>query len=77
MWDLSCKPGTKPQLCKTCSGQGQVRMQQGFFSIQQTCPSCRGVVKVSPLRVLHVVELEKLRKIELWRLVVLQVLIVA
>ena len=40
-----CKPGTKPQLCKTCSGQGQVRMQQGFFSIQQTCPSCRGAGK--------------------------------
>ncbi len=40
-----CKPGTKPQTCGTCSGQGQVRMQQGFFSIQQTCPSCRGAGK--------------------------------
>lgn len=28
--------------CSTCHGQGQVRMQQGMFSIQQTCPSCRG-----------------------------------
>lgn len=37
-----CKPGTKPETCNTCSGQGQVRMQQGFFSIQQTCPKCRG-----------------------------------
>jgi molecular chaperone DnaJ len=36
------KPGTKPETCKTCGGQGQVRMQQGFFSIQQTCPSCHG-----------------------------------
>jgi molecular chaperone DnaJ len=36
------KPGTKPKTCPTCSGSGQVRMQQGFFSIQQTCPQCRG-----------------------------------
>lgn len=36
------KPGTKPKTCNTCHGQGQVRMQQGFFSVQQTCPSCRG-----------------------------------
>jgi len=36
------KPGTKPKTCPTCSGTGQVRMQQGFFSIQQTCPQCRG-----------------------------------
>jgi len=37
------KPGTKPKTCPTCNGAGQVRMQQGFFSIQQTCPHCRGV----------------------------------
>ncbi|HSO84514.1 molecular chaperone DnaJ [Thiocapsa sp.] len=36
------KPGTKPKTCTTCGGSGQVRMQQGFFSIQQTCPTCRG-----------------------------------
>jgi len=36
------KAGTKPQTCPTCAGQGQVRMQQGFFSIQQTCPRCHG-----------------------------------
>ncbi len=36
------KPGTKPKQCATCGGVGQVRMQQGFFSIQQTCPECRG-----------------------------------
>jgi molecular chaperone DnaJ len=36
------KPGTKPKTCPTCHGHGQVRMQQGFFSIQQTCPQCRG-----------------------------------
>ena len=38
-----CKKGTKPEICSSCGGQGQVRMQQGFFSIQQTCPNCRGV----------------------------------
>ena len=36
------KPGTTPKKCVTCNGVGQVRMQQGFFSIQQTCPDCRG-----------------------------------
>ena len=36
------KPGTKPVTCRTCEGAGQVRMAQGFFSIQQTCPNCRG-----------------------------------
>ncbi len=36
------KPGSKPTGCVTCAGQGQVRMQQGFFSIQQTCPRCKG-----------------------------------
>ncbi len=40
------KPGTKPVKCTTCDGHGQVRMQQGFFSIQQTCPKCRGAGKV-------------------------------
>lgn len=36
------KKGTKPTTCTTCGGQGQVRMQQGFFSLQQTCPTCHG-----------------------------------
>ena len=36
------KEGTHPETCSTCHGQGQVRMQQGFFSVQQTCPQCRG-----------------------------------
>lgn len=34
--------GSKPVSCSTCGGVGQVRMQQGFFSIQQTCPACKG-----------------------------------
>jgi molecular chaperone DnaJ len=32
--------------CPTCGGHGQVRMQQGFFSIQQTCPRCHGSGRV-------------------------------
>ena len=39
-------PGTAPVACPTCRGAGQVRMQQGFFSVQQTCPHCRGTGKV-------------------------------
>jgi molecular chaperone DnaJ len=39
------KPGTQPVTCQTCAGQGQVRMQQGFFSVQQACPQCRGTGK--------------------------------
>ena len=34
--------GTKAETCPTCKGQGQVRMSQGFFSVQQTCPKCHG-----------------------------------
>ena len=36
------EPGTTPVGCKTCGGAGQVRVAQGFFSIQQTCPHCGG-----------------------------------
>lgn len=36
------RPGTQPSGCETCGGSGQVRLQQGFFSLQQTCPRCRG-----------------------------------
>jgi len=40
------KPGTSPVSCSTCGGHGQVRRQQGFFSVQQTCPHCKGTGKV-------------------------------
>lgn len=40
------KPGTSASTCPTCGGHGQVRMQQGFFSIQQTCLKCHGSGKV-------------------------------
>jgi len=40
------KKGTSPQTCPTCHGHGQVRMQQGFFSLQQACPRCRGTGQI-------------------------------
>jgi len=36
------KKGSSPVTCTTCGGTGQVRIQQGFFSVQQTCPHCHG-----------------------------------
>jgi molecular chaperone DnaJ len=40
------KPGTQPTTCPTCGGHGQVRIQQGFFSVQQSCPRCGGSGKI-------------------------------
>ena len=40
------KKGSSPTTCSTCGGIGQVRMQQGFFSVQQTCPRCQGSGKM-------------------------------
>jgi molecular chaperone DnaJ len=40
------KKGKSPITCTTCNGHGQVRMQQGFFSVQQTCPKCHGTGKI-------------------------------
>lgn len=40
------KPGTQIKSCQTCGGAGAVQMRQGFFSVQQTCPTCRGAGKV-------------------------------
>src|SRR6516162_7069592 len=34
--------GSSPASCETCGGAGQVRISQGFFQLQQTCPRCRG-----------------------------------
>jgi molecular chaperone DnaJ len=42
------KVGTQPTTCPTCKGHGQVRMQQGFFSIQQTCSRCHGSGRIVP-----------------------------
>ena len=39
------KPGTQAKTCGTCGGAGAVQMRQGFFSVQQPCPTCRGAGK--------------------------------
>jgi molecular chaperone DnaJ len=39
------KPGSKPEVCRTCQGKGQVVHNQGFFMVQTTCPACRGAGK--------------------------------
>jgi molecular chaperone DnaJ len=36
------KPGTKPTTCAHCGGAGRVRHQQGFFTLERTCPACQG-----------------------------------
>ena len=38
--------GAKPETCTTCQGAGKVRAQQGFFTIERTCPACRGEGRV-------------------------------
>jgi len=40
------KAGTSPENCSTCNGTGQVRYQQGFFSVARTCHVCRGAGRV-------------------------------
>jgi molecular chaperone DnaJ len=35
-------PGSKPVDCPTCRGMGKVRAQQGFFTVERTCPTCHG-----------------------------------
>ena len=39
-------PGSEPTTCPQCRGQGQVRFQQGFFTVARTCAQCRGMGKV-------------------------------
>jgi molecular chaperone DnaJ len=38
--------GSSPSACSQCRGQGQVRFQQGFFTVARTCPQCRGMGQV-------------------------------
>lgn len=40
------KPGSSPTSCQTCRGVGRVRVQQGFFTLERTCPACMGEGKV-------------------------------
>ncbi|MSP67297.1 MAG: molecular chaperone DnaJ [Alphaproteobacteria bacterium] len=45
--------GTQPVTCGTCGGAGKVRAQQGFFTIERTCPTCHGSGRIirDPCRV--------------------------
>ena len=49
------KPGTQPQACVLCGGQGRVRASQGFFQVERTCPRCGGAGKIiaSPCQTCH------------------------
>ncbi|TAK71944.1 MAG: molecular chaperone DnaJ [Gammaproteobacteria bacterium] len=40
------RKGAAPVTCSDCSGYGQIRMQHGFFTVQQTCPTCYGKGRV-------------------------------
>ena len=42
------KAGTRPSACPTCGGRGQVRYQQGFFTMARTCPRCQGGGEINP-----------------------------
>jgi len=39
---VGAAPGSSPVACSMCRGQGQIRRQQGFFTVATTCPQCRG-----------------------------------
>jgi molecular chaperone DnaJ len=39
-------PGKRPAMCQTCAGRGQIRYQQGFFTMARTCPKCGGTGQV-------------------------------
>ncbi|HVC53381.1 MAG TPA: molecular chaperone DnaJ [Stellaceae bacterium] len=40
------EPGSHPVTCRSCGGHGRVRAQQGFFTIERTCPTCHGAGSV-------------------------------
>jgi molecular chaperone DnaJ len=41
------EPGTRPEVCGTCRGQGQVRYSQGFLTVARPCPACRGQGRIN------------------------------
>lgn len=43
---VGAAPGSAPQTCGQCGGNGQVVHRQGFFTLQTTCPACRGEGKI-------------------------------
>jgi molecular chaperone DnaJ len=49
------RKGSEPVLCSACGGRGQVRTQQGFFTLSRTCPQCAGMGQVikEPCHICH------------------------
>lgn len=47
--------GSEPVTCSTCSGMGKVRAQQGFFTVERSCPTCQGMGQTikNPCRTCH------------------------
>lgn len=39
-------PGKSPETCPSCKGAGQIRFQQGFFTVSKSCGKCQGVGKI-------------------------------
>ena len=56
------EPGSKPEQCATCAGNGKVRAQQGFFTIERTCPNCRGTAAPFAIPAVPVVARARCRK---------------
>ena len=40
------EPGTTPTTCPQCGGEGVIQVNQGFFAVSQTCPTCHGAGRV-------------------------------
>jgi molecular chaperone DnaJ len=49
------RSGTKPQICTTCHGKRQVHIRKGFFTVQQSCPTCQGIGTIikNPCNICH------------------------
>jgi molecular chaperone DnaJ len=47
--------GRQPETCQQCGGRGQIRSQQGFFSVARTCPVCSGTGSIirNPCKTCH------------------------
>ncbi|QCI16414.1 molecular chaperone DnaJ [Buchnera aphidicola (Aphis craccivora)] len=54
-YGTGAKKGTKPRNCSTCQGRGQIHIRKGFFTVQQSCPTCneKGTVIKDPCRACH------------------------
>jgi molecular chaperone DnaJ len=52
---MGADDGSEPVICPTCSGMGKVRAQQGFFTVERTCPTCNGAGQTikNPCHICH------------------------